>query len=293
MSTTLTLAYLYQQVIDGLGQDPSSGTLSTVGTLNATDNTRFDPDGTWANGWLMDTTANSTVRIQSWTQATNQWSFFSGLQGAVAGDAYQLFPGSISPGGMLNAINKGTAIDGKVIRTLVRDETQTLTANQYQYTPNYDPANANAFFPGQVVQCSFLYWLGQPTREWTTIPEAYLIDDYTFQFPASVCDTYAGSPIRFQGYGPLIPRVTSATLPNTVLGTFDDPSLIDALVYSVQGQAWLIVASKKTSGESEVERSNAEFCFEQSKAMLTNWRRGLPISVMTDEVVTSGWRGDA
>jgi len=293
VSTTLTLAGLYQLVFDRMGQDPSSGTLTTVGTLNATDNTRFDPDGTWGNGWLLDTVVNSTVRIQSWTQATNQFSFFNGLQGASAGDTYQLFPGSISPAALINAINSGTSLEGKAIRTLVRDESQVLIANQYQYSPSYDPSAINAFFPGMVVQCSFLYWTGQPTREWTLIDEAYLIDDYTFQFPAYTCDTYAGCQIRFQGYGPLLPRVTSATLPSATLATFNDPFLIDALVYSVCGQAWLIVAGKKTSGESTTERSNAEFCFEQAKALLTNWRRGIPISVMSNDVVVGGWRGDS
>jgi len=272
-----------------MGFGPATGTFTGVTANNFSDSKRTETDGTINSFWIQDTTVSggSISRVSSWTQSNAQGTLVVAWPVLPAvGDSYELSVNSLSFPELRRAINSGIALCGRKLRTLVRDESQSLVSNTYQYTPNYDPASANAFFPRGVDRVSFLWWVGQTTREFTDVNFSY-IDDSTIQLDDFVVDAYAGDTIRFQGMGPLTQRLKTDD-PAQTIATFNDEFMIDALVWACVNRAWMIAGAKKSAGESQFELAMAQDALQQHQATMESWRRGPTVKARMDSPIHGG-----
>jgi hypothetical protein len=274
MSTILTLSQLRIEIGTDLGETDCTGTITSPPGGTITDNQRWDLDGTWNMGWLQDLTVpgGSIVRIKTWSQSINQFALFNNPNPlAATGDQYEVHK-VLSFEELRRAINRGLATCGEGLRVLVRDESQVFVAAQYQYKPNYNATQANAFFPQGVMRLDVQWDLGQPTAPWVTLTDWEYIDDETIQVSYSDADYYAGNPIRFVGYGPITKRITTDA-PATVIGTFDDDFQIEVLHYACTHHAWLIAAAKKSSNESQEELQMAQMMLAKYEDARKKWNR--------------------
>jgi hypothetical protein len=292
MSTVLTLAQLRVEIGTDLGETDCTGTITSPPSGTVTDNTRWDLDGTWNMGWLQDTTiaGGSISRIKTWAQSINQFALFNNLSGSAAtGDTYEVHK-VLSFEELRRAINRGIATCGQGLRILVRDESQVFVAATYQYKPNYDATQANAFFPGGVMEVHVQWDLGQPTAPWVKLKEWYYLDDETIQFTYQDPDYYAGNPIRFLGYGPISQRITTDN-PTYVVGTFDDDYQIEALHYACTHHAWLMAAAKKSSNESQEEMQMAQVALSKYEEARKKWNRPQFVHRKIIVPTGAGWTG--
>lgn len=292
MATTLTLAQLRQEIGANLGEADVTGTITSPPSTFVIDHNRWDLDGVWNQGYLQDTTVTggSIARISNWTQSVNQFALFSNVSGSsVVGNSYEVHK-VLSFAELRRAINRGITMCGPGLRTLVRDETQTVQPSIYQYTPNYNAATTNAFFPQGVVRVEVQWDLGQPTAPWIQVNNWDYLDDFTIQFSYEDVNFYTGNPLRFTGYGPITNFITSDD-PTLVIGTFDDDFLIESLVWASTHHAWLMAASKKSTGENKEELEMSQIAQQQFEESRRKWNRGSIIKRRIIVPTGVGWTG--
>lgn len=274
MSVTITLASLRQEMGISLGEGAVTGTMTaTPSGTTMLDTNRFDPDGYWDGAFVQDVTASGHPinRVQFWTGGNNTFFMFQGWSGATLNDQYELHR-LLSFPELRASINRAIAMCGQTIRNVVRDETQTLTAGTYQYTPNYDPSAAHAFFPGQVFRVEIEYETGLPTAPWIETSDWKYLDDQTIQLDLHTVDYYAGNPIRFSGYGPITTRLTSDD-PTQTICTLPDEFAAEILIWACVHHAWQILAAKQTAGEQASSKENAQQALQQFSLAVRNWQR--------------------
>lgn len=293
MAQTLTLGALREAIGKNLGEEFTNSTFTSIPSNTAIDLNRNDLDGTWNQGWLQDvsSTGQPIVQVQNWTQSVNQFTFYRNiatLDATVAqGDTYEVHK-VLNFGELQAAVNRGLSLCGQGLRTLVRDETQVFVASVYQYTPNYNTALPNAFFPQGVVKMEVQYDLGVPTAPWIEVTGWDYLDDFTIQVSYYDADNFAGNPIRFTGYGPIVGRVTTNN-PNFVIGTFTDDFMIDALIWACTHHAWMMAAVKKSTNENQAELQNAQYALSEFEACKKNWYRGAMIKRRVRTPTGVGW----
>lgn len=292
MSTTLTLTDLRTQIGVQLGESDITGNFtSTPNGTTLLDNNRYDADNIWQNAFIQDISASPypITRIQAWTQGNTSFTLFKAFgSGAPAnGDSYELHR-ALSFFELRQVINRGISTCGQGLRTLVRDETQSLIAGQYQYLPNYSAATPNAYFPQGVVKVEVQYYTGLPTAPWLELTDWEYLDDFTLQLTQDSVDAYAGNQLRFTGYGPVTGRITNDN-PYDVIGTFDDDFQIEALTWACTYHGWLMLAAKKTTGEGEHETQMSQIAFQNFDAARKQWQRPQVFKKKVKGALPPGW----
>jgi hypothetical protein len=322
VSTTLTLSDLRKRIQYACGQGDVSGTLTSVGSNSVFDNRRYDNDGDWNGCYLQDYRAGTIVsqfplaeivRVNQWYQSNGAFILYRNFAGLpLAGDSYELTK-LLSFPEIRNAINQAFNTVGATLRTLVRDESQSLVAGTYQYTPNYISATSaqyygpvppvytppttvppttptNQFFAQGVVKIECQYYTGLPTAPWTELINWDYLDDYTIQLNQDDVDTFAGNLIRFTGYGPIAGPLTNDE-PITVIATFPDDFAIDILTWACAHHVWLMVAMKQTVGERDSSDKNAEMAFKQYQLAVNKYQRPTTFKRMVKVPTAPGWLG--
>lgn len=308
MTTTITLGSLRAQVGLGIGEQRVVGTFSGVSTnLTAVDIGQFEPDQFFNDAYIQDTAQNNIItgtindsitRVAQWVQANSQYTFYGAFQPLAAQnfDSYEIHT-KLSFDELRSVINDGIAFAGKALRQAVRDESNTLTANNYQIKPNYVSGSANSFFPGGVTAIAYEFWIGQSTRDWVTIPKAtdgggwYYLDDETIQLPQGIVDTYAGNPIRLSGYGPVATPITTNASAQ-VIATLDDDWMNLVLKRACVYQAFALLFSKSAGGERQNVQANMELALQQYESLIGKWkRRALQSESVLVPVGYGGWGG--
>ncbi len=303
MSYQLTLGDLRVQVGRNLGEPEPLGVVSNYPASGTAwqDISRFDDDNTFNGGWIQGYVTpsavpfepNNTQRILAWTQGNNTFTLYGPLASLPApgpGTIYEVHQ-KLSFQQLRACVNNGIGWCGKYLRNQVRDETQAMQANQYQYTPNYSASATNAFWPGEVVRVDWEYWTGQGTREWIEMKDWYYLDDETLQFPTWVVDGWAPNPLRFTGYGPVTQRIVKDNW-EQVIATFDDEFAANMLIWASTAAAWNMLGAQLQANEQSAAKANEQNALQQAQAARETWTRGRAQTGRTRTPMTvGGWSG--
>lgn len=300
MTYSLTQSDLRVAVGRNIGEpEPLGQFTNSPGLTNlAIDINRFDDTNTFNGGYIQDTSAVGypTARINTWDLPTNTFNLYRALQPTsivlpTIGDIYEVHQ-KLSFPQFRNCINNGIGWCGKWLRNQVRDETQTLIANQYTYKPNYSASATNAFWPGEVVRVDWEYWLGQQTKTWMELQGWFYLDDETIQFPTWVVDQWAPNPIRFTGYGPVSGFITDDN-PARVIGTFDDDFAANMLIWATTAAAWNTLGAQLEANEQSAAKANEQNALQQAQASRSTWERGrAQTGRVRTPVSIGGWQGN-
>lgn len=182
------------------------GTLTAATTTTATDNTRYDPDDFWNEGWLRIYSPVADAqnrRISDWARTTNLFTIYGTFGTTLDGNELYEAWRYVSPTDADQAIYRAIRNVRPFLFQNLSNASLTITGGTYTVT----------------VPAAFLNWgvhrvevldPGTGTPIFSVTEFRYRGDGTTLELPAYVVDSYAGYTLRLSGIGELTEPTTDA-----------------------------------------------------------------------------------